>query len=69
MKLQLADENGYIERPLGMMDRMEISSCGIKYEHTFAVVEFGKDPNYHIILGCPFMRQMKMIQDWGYDYL
>ncbi len=67
MKLQLAD--GHIEQPLGMIDRLEITSCGIEYEHTFSVVDFGKNPNYHIILGRPFMRQMKMIQDWGYDYL
>ena len=42
---------------------------GIAYEHTFAVVDFGKEPNYEIILGRPFMRQMKMIQDWGYNYI
>ena len=35
----------------------------------FAVVDFGKNANYEVILGRPFMRQFKMIQDWGYDYL
>ena len=42
---------------------------GIEYEQTFAVMDFGKNANYEVILGRPFMRQFKMIQDWGYDYL
>ena len=46
-----------------------VSSCNIEYEHTFAIVDFGKNPNYNIILGRPFMRQLKMVQDWGYDYI
>ena len=67
MKLQLAD--GFIEQPLGLLERVVVSSSNIAYEHTFAVVDFGKKPNYEIILGRPFMRQLKMIQDWGYNYL
>src|SRR5271167_3724194 len=67
MKLQLAD--GYIERPIGLLERVVDTSCGVEYEHTFAVVDFGKSPNYDIILGRPFMRQLKMIQDWGYNYI
>ena len=67
LKLQLAD--GFIEQPLGLLERVVVSSCNIEYEHTFAVVDFGKKPNYEIILGRPFMRQLKMIQDWGYNYL
>ena len=59
MKLQLAD--GYVEKPLGMLERIVVSSCGIEYEHTFAVVDFGKKPMYDIMLGRPFMRQLKMI--------
>ena len=35
----------------------------------FAIVDFGKNANYEVILGRPFMRQFKMIEDWGYDYL
>ena len=47
-----------------------MTSCGIEYEHTFAVVDFGsRKPNYEIILDRPFMRQLKMIQDWGYNYI
>ena len=61
MKLQLAD--GLMERPLGLLEKVVVASCGIEYEHTFAVVDFGKEPNYEIILGRPFMHQMKMIQD------
>ena len=33
------------------------------------MVNIGKKPNYEIVLGCPFMRQLKMIQDWGYKYI
>ena len=61
MKLQLA--YGYIERPLGLLEKVVVTSCGVEYEHTFTVVDFGKDPSYNIILGRPFMRQLKMIQD------
>ena len=67
MKLQLAD--GYIESPIGLLEKVVVTSCRIEYKHTFAVVDFGKKPNYEIILGRPFMRQLKMIQDWGYNYI
>ena len=67
MKLQLAD--GYIEKPIGLLEKVVVSSCGVEYEHTFAIVNFGKSPNYDIILGLPFMRQLKMIQDWGFNYI
>ena len=53
MKFQLADV--YIESPIGLLEKVITTSCGIEYEHTFAVVDFGKKPNYEIILGCPFM--------------
>ena len=43
--------------------------CGVEYKHTFAVVDFGKNPNFDIILGRPFIRQLKMVQDWGFNYL
>ena len=66
-KLQLAD--GYVERSLGLLEEVVVTSCGVKYQHTFAVVDFGKHPNYDIILGRPFMRQLKMIQDWGFNYI
>ena len=51
MKLQLT--NGFIESPIGVLEKVVVSSCGIKYEHTFAVVDFGKKPNYEIILSRP----------------
>ena len=59
MKLQLAD--GHMERPLGLLEAITITSCGVEFEHTFAIVDFGKSSNYDIILGRPFMRQLKMI--------
>ena len=52
-----------------LLEKIVVSSCGVKYEHTFAIVDFGKSPNYDIILGRPFMRQLKMIQDWGFNYI
>ena len=58
MKFQLAD--GFIESPIGLLEKVVVSSCWIEYKHTFAVVDFGKKPNYVIILGRPFMRQLKM---------
>ena len=46
-----------------------MESCGVQYEHTFAVVDFGQDPNYELILGRPFMRQLRVIQDWDTDFI
>ena len=54
MKLQLGDV--FIESSIGLLEKIVVTSCGIEYEHTFAVVEFGRKPNYEIILGRPFMR-------------
>ena len=67
MKLQLAI--GYIESPIDLLEKTKVTSCGIEYENPFAMMDFGKKPNYEIILGRPFMRQLKMIQDWGYNYI
>lgn len=33
------------------------------------VVDFGTKNNYDVILGRSFMHQLKMVQDWGYDYI
>ena len=54
---------------MGLLEKVVVQSWRIEYEHTFAVVDFGKKNNYDIILGRPFMRQLKMVQDWGYDYI
>ncbi|MGJ2631377.1 retropepsin-like aspartic protease, partial [Salmonella enterica subsp. enterica serovar Paratyphi A] len=67
MKLQLAD--GHTERPLGLLEKLIVSSCGIEYKHTFVIVAFKQLNSYDIILGRPFMRQLKMVQDWGYNYI
>ena len=67
MKLQLA--NSFMKRLLGLLEKVVVASSGIEYEHTFMVVDFGKKPNYEIILGRPFMCQMKMIQDWRCDFI
>lgn len=67
MKLKLAD--GYIERRVGLLEKVIVTSCGVGYEHMFTIVDFGSNPNYDIILGRPFMRQIKMIHDWGSNYI
>ena len=67
MNLQLAD--GSLENPIGLLENITVKSCGIEYEHTFAIVDFGKNTNYEVILGRPFTKQFKMVQDWGYNYL
>ena len=67
MKLQLAD--GHIQRPIELLEKVLVTTYGIEYEHTFVVVDFGQNPNYDVILGRPFMRQLKMIQDWGFNYI
>ena len=67
MQLQLAD--GTLAKPSRMLECVTITSCGIPFMHTFAIVDFGRDPNYEVILGRPFMIQMLMVQDWGYNYL
>ena len=55
MNLQLAD--GSLENPIGLLENVTVTSCGIKYEHTFAIVDFGRNTNYEVILGRPFIRQ------------
>ena len=67
MKLPIAD--GHIQRPIELLERVLVTTCGIEYEHTFAVIDFGRNSNYDVILGRPFMRQLKMIQDWGFNYI
>ena len=67
MDLQLA--YGSLERPLGLLENIVMKSCGIEFEHTFSIVDFGQDPNYEVILGRPFMHQLTALEDWGYDYL
>ena len=67
MQLHLAD--GSLGKPLGMLECVIVTSCGISFVHTFAIVDFDRDPNYEVILGRPFMRQMLVVQDWGYNYL
>ena len=54
LKLQLA--HGHLEPPLGLLEGISITTCEIKFIHTFAVVYFGRKIANDIILGRPFMR-------------
>ena len=67
MGLQLVD--GEVKYPIGLLEDTSISICDIEITHTFAIVDFGPKTNYEIILGRPFMRQMLVVQDWGYNSL
>ena len=51
------------------MEGIIITACGIKFTHTFGVVDFKRKTAYDLILGIPFMRQSKLIQDWGKNHL
>ena len=61
MGLQLAD--GEVKYPIGLLEDTSIYICDIETIHTFAVVDFGPEMNYEIILGHPFMRQRLVVQD------
>ena len=68
LKLQLAD--GHLERPLGLLEEISISVCRVNLIHTMlAIMDVHDKPTYDIILGRPFMRQLKMIQDWGDNHI
>ena len=47
----IALANGNIDNPLGFLDHVIVTSGGIEYKHTFAVVSSGQDPSYEVILG------------------
>ena len=49
MSLQLAD--GSLEHLLGLLEDVKVKSYGIEYLQTFAIVGFGKNTNYEVILG------------------
>ena len=65
--LQFAD--GSVKQPIGLLENFKVQTCGIKYRHTFAVMDFSHKPEHEVILGRPFMRQFQMIEDWGFNYL
>ena len=46
-----------------------MKTCGIEFEKTFVIVDFGQNLSYEVILGRPFMQQLMVLEDWGYDYL
>ena len=48
MNLQLAD--GRLKNPIGILENVALTTCGIEYTHSFAVVDFGREANYELIL-------------------
>lgn len=67
MGLQLVD--GETKHPMGLLKNILVSTCGIKFKYTFAVVDIEHDPNYELIVRWSFIRQMLVVQDWGYNNL
>ena len=53
MNLQLAD--GRLKNLIGILENVALTTCGIDYTHSFVVVDFGREANYELILGQPFM--------------
>ena len=49
MSLQLAD--GRLKNPIGILDNVALTICGIENTHSFVVVDFGRETNYKLILG------------------
>ena len=67
MELQLVNEN--IKESIGVLENVIATSCGIQYEHMFVVVDFGKSPNYDIILGFSSVAEVWHYHIADYIYL
>ena len=67
MKLHVA--NGHLAKLMGLLAHVVLSTCGIVFVYTLAIVDFGLKSTYDIILSRPFMRQLKMIQGWGSNHI
>ena len=68
-RIKIQRKDGHLERPSGLLENIVLSSCDIEYIPIFTIVDFGSKPTYDVILGCPFMCQLKVIQDWGNNYI
>lgn len=53
--------DGNIKLPITMLKKVLLTSCGMHFEHTIAVVDFEEDPSYDFILGWPFLQRLKVI--------
>ena len=42
---------GSLNNPIGIIKDITVESCGIEYEHTFAIVYIKLNTNYEVILG------------------
>ena len=49
MNLQLAHDS--LNNPIGIVEDITMESCGIEYEHIFAIIDFKMNTNYEAILG------------------
>ena len=54
---------------MGLLEDMEVTICGIQFDHTFVVVDFKQETNYEVIVRRPFMHQLLVVHDWGYNHL
>jgi len=55
-----------VAKPLGLIKDVKIIIHGIPYAVTFTSV---LDSNYSMLLGRPWLRDVKMFHDWGNDII
>lgn len=53
MNLQLAHNK--LKNPIGILENVALTSCGIEYTRTFALVHFEREANYKLIIGWTLM--------------
>jgi len=54
-----------IVKPLGLFKKLKKFVCGILYV-TFAIVHYSVlDSNYSMLLGCLWLKDVKIFHDWG----
>jgi hypothetical protein len=55
-----------ITRPLGIIKNLKIHIHGTPYVATFTVLHNNVvDPNYSMLLGRPWLKDVKVTHDWG----
>jgi len=60
----MADQT--ITKPLGLIKDLKILVHGIPYVMTFIIIQSNVlDSNYFMLLGCPWLKDVKMSHDWG----
>ncbi len=62
--MRMADQT--IAKPLGLIKDLKFFIHGIPYAVTFTIIQNNVlDSNYFMLLGCPWLRDVKVSHDWG----